>query len=291
MVKHDDLVKAYGITHSVCSKLFSVCHSFNGKNWWILRQLFASSADSTPCKRSAKTRRCTSSKYHGKINQLKCSKQRWLKISSGFAFLLCKVYYTFTPNSKDLPKIECLLVAVLGLWLFSRSKSCTSSRHNLHCPRHLLRFRQCQAKKIKCFYVLSCIMFEYLSISHLQNQKNSLFRHSSWHHHLTTSQLVVSFCFTTCFCWVSWKDVENVDEVISSELVWNLRWSWRNSGLGTTSHTKDGVWQWNKEPFLWLKMIQMISNIYTTYTIIMKSTSHLSLTKWFGWFKSKIKCL
>lgn len=58
---------------------------------------------------------------------------------------------------------------------------------------------QCQAKKIKCFYDFSCIISEYLSISHLQNQKNSLFRHISWNHHLTTSQLVVSFCFNDLF--------------------------------------------------------------------------------------------
>ena len=50
-----------------------------------------------------------------KINQLKCAKQRCLENSDEFAFLLCKVYYTFTTNSKDLPEIEYLLVAVLGL--------------------------------------------------------------------------------------------------------------------------------------------------------------------------------
>lgn len=94
--------------------------------------------------------------------------------------------------------------------------------------------------KSKCFYVFSCIIVEYLSISHLQNQKNSLFRHISWHHHLTTSQLVVSFFLTTCFPWVSWKDVENVDEVISSELFWNLRRSWRNCGLGTNISHDEG---------------------------------------------------
>ena len=68
-LNHDDFVKVYGIT-----KFFPRCFLFVIASMARIdgvmdsQATVASSADSTPCKRSAKTRRCTSSTYHGKIN-------------------------------------------------------------------------------------------------------------------------------------------------------------------------------------------------------------------------------
>lgn len=111
MVKHDALVKVYGITQFVLSCFLFVIASMARTDGFsgnclplLLIRLHAN-----------EVQRHVVAPRRSKINQLKCSKQRCLKISSGFAFLLCKVYYTFTTNSKDLPKIEYLLVAVLGL--------------------------------------------------------------------------------------------------------------------------------------------------------------------------------
>lgn len=204
----------------------------------------ASSADSTPCKRSAKTRRCTSSKYHGKINIWNVE-NKVVENLDEFAFLLCKVYtfhfYSIPNKFEKLAQIEYLLVAMLGLWLFSRSKSCTISRQNLRYP-DLLRFRQCQAKsnQVLWFFFHSLWVSHYISSS---TKDQSI----SEYHHLTTSQLVFRCPERTWKTSMRWFQVNSfgifgeVGEIPASAQ--NLTWrTVYNNGTRNQHHYFDGKW-------------------------------------------------